>query len=136
MSIIHRNTDYAIRSLIRLRDEGRVMPVAELAEACEVPVDFLRKIMQKLNAAGMVNSVQGPSGGYELVGAPERISLLDVVECVQGPIRVNACFDDPSICDNVRGCGVRARLEQLGEEMECLLDRITMDELQQRVNTE
>lgn len=118
MPIIHRDTDYAFRALIHLADSGRVVPVSELSEHCDVPVDFLRKIMQKLNNAGIVCSVQGPSGGYGLERPPEEISFLEVVNVVQGPLMLNACFEDPSICGNVPSCRVREKLKDLEAELQ------------------
>jgi len=66
MPVIHRDTDYALRALAQLARTGEVMSVSALAEAEHVPQDFLRKIMQKLQGAHLVQSTQGPLGGYSL----------------------------------------------------------------------
>jgi Rrf2 family protein len=116
--IIHRDTDYAFRALIQLADSGDVVSVTELSERCDVPVDFLRKIMQKLNNADIVKSVQGPAGGYSLLRAPEDISFLEVISAVQGPVVLNACFEDQSVCGNVTSCGVREKLKEFESELE------------------
>lgn len=117
MPIIHRDTDYALRALMTLARDGGVVSVSDLSEQCNVPVDFLRKIMQKLHREGIVRSVQGPTGGYGLQDSPEDIDLLRVLRAVQGPVVVNACFDDPGMCDNTESCPVREKLADLEVEL-------------------
>lgn len=118
MPVIHRDTDYALRALALLAQGGEVVPVSALAEAEGVPEDFLRKIMQRLNRAGLVESVQGPFGGYKLIRDPGDVTLLDVTVAVQGPIAINACFADPRACRNLKLCGLRRQLMSLQQDME------------------
>lgn len=117
MAIVTRETDYALRALVHLARTEGFAPVSELAGAEGVPQDFLRKIMQTLTRAGITASRQGAYGGYRLAGDPREVSLLDVVEAVQGPLTVNECFETPGICDRVCHCPFR---EQLGEMQEML----------------
>ena len=72
MPIIRRETDYALRALTRLALDGGSLAVSTLAEEEDVPPEFLRKIMQRLNQAGIVESSQGPFGGYRLARARSR----------------------------------------------------------------
>ena len=118
MPVIHRDTDYAVRALALLAQGGEVTPVSALAEAECVPEDFLRKIMQKLHRAGLVESEQGPFGGYKLARDPDEVTLLDVTVAVQGPIVMNACFADPQVCRNVKSCGLRRQLLLLQQDLE------------------
>lgn len=129
MAIIHRDTDYALRALAHLARRGEVLPVRELAEAEDVPEDFLRKIMQKLQHGGLVSSMQGPLGGYSLRRDPEEITLGDVVAAVQGSIAFNACFEDPAICSRVKVCALRRKLASLQHELDGWLENITVADL-------
>jgi len=133
MPVIHRDTDYALRALAQLARTGEVMSVSALAEAEHVPQDFLRKIMQKLQGAHLVQSTQGPLGGYSLRREPQAIALLEVVDAVQGPIVLNACFEDPGICRNVKVCAFRHWLVSLQEEFNSWLSGITLSDVLQTV---
>ncbi|MFP4027614.1 MAG: RrF2 family transcriptional regulator [Candidatus Brocadiia bacterium] len=129
MAIIHRDTDYALRAMVHLAHSAETEPVSVLAEDESVPEDFLRKIMQRLKTAGLVESSQGPFGGYGLARSADRITLHDVVKAVQGPLTVNACFDDPEICENVKVCALRRRLGTLQKEIESWFDGINLADI-------
>lgn len=94
------------------------LSVTALAEHEGVPVDFLRKIMQKLNAAGIVESRQGPFGGYALARNPETITFLEVVETIQGRVAVNECFRRPGFCPNDNSCRFRSKLAKLQDHID------------------
>ena len=75
-----------------------VMPAAKLAELHEVPPAYLAKHLQALSAAGIVESVPGPRGGYRLARPAKEITVLDVVLAVEG--------EDPAfVCTEIRQCG-------------------------------
>ncbi len=129
MAIINRDTDYALRALRSLALAGEVAPVSALAEGEEVPELFLRKIMQRLHAAGIVESRQGPAGGYKLARPAERISFLDVVEAMQGPLVVNECFGEPGVCRAAPHCPLRRRLAVLQRELTGKLAEMSLAEV-------
>ncbi len=126
MAIITRETDYAVRALARLAREGDWLAVSQIAEQEDVPEHFLRKIMQRLNEAGMVASRQGPFGGYRLAVPSEGITVLEILEAIQGPLVMNACFEDPDICDRVEFCPVRKRLAELQIELNARLSELSL----------
>ncbi len=126
MSIIKRETDYALRALSKLARTDGFLPVSALSDGQHVPELFLRKIMQRLHAAGIVESRQGPFGGYRLALRPEKVTFLDALESVQGPLAMNECFADPAVCGRRSTCAVRARLSELQEELNARLAEITI----------
>jgi Rrf2 family protein len=87
-----RATNYALHALVNLAKAGREQPVAShvVAKAEGVPDRFLLKILKPLVAARILHSAKGPNGGYRLARPPEKVSLLDVTEAVEGPIRGQA----------------------------------------------
>jgi Rrf2 family protein len=117
MALITRETDYAMRALARLALSDANVPVSRLAEREEIPTVFLRKIMQRLQKAGFVASRQGALGGYRLVVEPEDLSMLDIVQAVQGPVALNACFAEEGICGRIDWCPFRTKLESLQDEV-------------------
>ena len=128
MPIINRDTDYAIRALARLGRAGEVKPVSELADAERAPVDFLKKIMQKLHRASIVASQQGPFGGYALSRLPGEITLLEIVEAVQGPIAVNLCFCNLSTCNRTT-CSLKRHLTSLQAKVNEWLEGVTLGDI-------
>jgi Rrf2 family protein len=71
--------------------ETRRAGTAVLAKAAEVPPTFLTKVLQRLTASGLVVSHRGPNGGFTLAVPASSISLLHVVEAIEGPIQLNLC---------------------------------------------
>jgi Rrf2 family protein len=64
----------------------------EIAQAHNIPERFLLKVLKPLVSAGLLYSVKGPRGGYRLAKAPKEITMLDVIEAVEGPIRGHSTF--------------------------------------------
>ena len=136
MAVIHRDSDYAIRALVQLSVTEEVIAASEMAEQEDVPEHFLRKIMQRLKDAELVDSTQGPFGGYSLAADPAEVSLLDIVEAIQGRIVVNACFDDPSICDRLDDCPVHEQLADLQGEIETWMRDLTLADIVSELKNE
>lgn len=106
---ITRRTDYAIRLLLDLaaRDTAPVS-VRTLADETDVPYAFARGIQRELVSAGLVVSVRGAHGGMVLARPAEEITLLDVVEAMQGSISCAVCVRDREWCKRMGGCSVHA----------------------------
>ncbi|MCD6416661.1 MAG: Rrf2 family transcriptional regulator [Planctomycetes bacterium] len=129
MAVITRETDYALRALIRLAQGPGAIPVRALAEREDAPEPFLRKIMQRLHRAGIVKSYRGPFGGYALAVPSSDITLLRLLETVQQPLVMNECFVKPEMCHRVKFCPVRRRLAELQEDLNTELDDIRLSDL-------
>ena len=104
---ITRETDYAIRCVLYLSRKGEtIIMVDKISRAMCIPKSFLAKIMQKLIKAGVVASFRGVKGGFRLAKKPELISLLDVIEAIEGPPAMNRCALDASVCTFSNTCTV------------------------------
>jgi Rrf2 family protein len=86
---LSRASSYALHALAILttRKNGQLMPSHLIAEAAGIPERFLLKVLNPLVRAGILRSVKGPNGGYSLARPAGSITLLEVVEGVDGPIR-------------------------------------------------
>jgi Rrf2 family transcriptional regulator, iron-sulfur cluster assembly transcription factor len=73
------------------RTDPEPMPVREIAERMDIPVGFLPRVMADLGRAGLVTSTVGRSGGYVLARRASRISLLEVIEAIEGESRRRRC---------------------------------------------
>jgi Rrf2 family protein len=114
-----KKSDYAVRCVLFLsREPGRTVGAAEIADAVLAPKTFLAKVLQRLAKKGIVESVKGAAGGFRLAKAPSQISLLDVIEAVQGPSTLNACAVDRAACSLSGSCAVHPVWVELRRDIE------------------
>lgn len=101
-----RDCEYALRAVLYLssRPEGRVSLVREIAEAQDMPRTYLSKIVRRLTIAGLVRSRRGANGGLLLARSAGSITLKDVIEAVEGPIRLNVCLTGRGACPRDETC--------------------------------
>lgn len=125
--IIKTDTDYAMRVLVCLAGK-REAPVTagELSASQQIPLDFTYKILQRLTGAGIIKSHLGIHGGFSLALSPEKITLLQVVSAVQGPIVVRRCCLDITDCPRKATCEITARLGELQKQLTGSLGKITL----------
>lgn len=97
---LNQATDYAMRAVLYLSGlpPGQVTEARLISEKEHIPMRFLLKILRVLAGAGLVHSYRGVNGGYSLARKPENITMLDVVEAVEGPITINRCLYSPEEC--------------------------------------
>jgi Rrf2 family protein len=103
---ITSETDYALRILRCLGQSGDIVGSKTIAEQIAVPERFTLKILRKLMISGFVGSKQGPGGGYFLARSQDEITVLEVVEAVDGPILVNKCLSPDYECTRSARLGV------------------------------
>jgi Rrf2 family protein len=101
-----RAADYAVRVMIHLasQPEGAVVSRKVLAIAAEAPESFLSKILQLLSRAGLIQTRRGVVGGFSLLSRGVQASMLDVVECIDGPIALNVCVTSGISCNRQGRC--------------------------------
>ena len=101
---LNRMTDYAIVVLGALAHrQGQVLATAQLAELTGLAQPTVAKVAKLLQASEMLTTRRGANGGYQLAEEPAEISLVKIIEAVEGPIAVNGCVDgaqDPCIVTN------------------------------------
>jgi Rrf2 family protein len=132
MDILRRNTDYALRLMVGLaRHQGNQGAVSTrlLAEEQEVSYQLACKLMQQLHDAKLVASAMGPKGGFRLNRRPAEISLLEIIEVVQGPLSLNRCLRKPGACPRAKICPVRGTIDALQGRMGEYLGGVTLEEL-------
>ena len=131
MDIVRRNTDYAIRLMVNLARRYGDGPISTRTAATEEHVSYQLacKLMQRLHKAKLLRSSMGPRGGFSLRRNPSAISLLDVMEAIQGPVSVNRCVLGANVCPWHENCTVRDRLAVLQKGINDGLAHITLDEL-------
>ena len=126
-----RAGEYAVRCALYLSScpAGEVVSRKEIAEAMEIPGQFLGKIAQRLARAGIVEIVQGAKGGFRLLRSPDGLSLLDVVEATIGEILLNDCLMNPRICRRSQDCAVNKVWEKARDLLRAVLKEATFKTL-------
>jgi Rrf2 family protein len=109
--------EYGIRLVLFLakQEPGTLHSRREVAEAMDIPYQFLSKVANFLTKAGLVAVVQGSRGGYRLARPKEELTLLDVIQAVEGEIFLNDCLCGLNACGFQPGCpvhGVWARAQK------------------------
>lgn len=108
--------------------------VDEIAKEMDVPNSFLAKILQKLSKASLVKSRRGVKGGFELTRPPQEISILQVIEAIQGSVAMNICAVDETLCDRSSTCAIHPVWIELRKEVEKFLGEKNFSGL--RINAE
>jgi Rrf2 family protein len=106
---ITRQADYAIRAMLYLANlqPGERAATSQIAENKKIPSSFLAKIISQLSIAGLIHTSRGAHGGVTLARLPDQITVLDVVEAIDGPISINNCTLDPHVCEFGEECPIR-----------------------------
>ncbi len=103
---ITRASDYAVRVMIHLAGlpPRSTVRQSELSKATGVSGHFLSKVLQQLVRARLIRSQRGSGGGYALAVAANGVSVLDVVQAMEGAVRLNQCIDEGPSCERKSWC--------------------------------
>src|SRR5512135_1460948 len=126
---ITRQADYAVRAVLHLAKMGNSERAATSTVAKEqnIPPSFLAKIISQLSIAGLLHTSRGARGGVMLARDPREISLLDVVEAIDGPILLNECVSESSDCEAKEDCAMNAVWNEAQEALVKRLRGTTFD---------
>ena len=125
-----RASTYALHAVVHMAVQGQNKPVAShiIAEARHIPERFLLKVLKPLVSAGILRSIKGPSGGYQLARPANQITMLEVVEAVDGPVRGQV----PAYHDADKGNldrQLESICEQAAEQLRRHLQKVRITEL-------
>ncbi len=134
MISISRETDYACRVLLHLAlqaPDARVT-AKDVAKRRLIPSALVRRVTTRLANARLVTTTRGIGGGMALARPASEISLLDVVQAMEGAIALNPCTIDPGTCPLVNTCPVHEEWMCARNVLVAELSRATFDKLAQR----
>ena len=93
---VTQEADYAIRICLILDSLGEKTGASTIADLACITPKIALKVLRKLNTAGYVRSYKGVQGGYELVRSGDEIRVLEIIELIDGPVRISKCLE----CDH------------------------------------
>lgn len=103
-------------------------PLKAVAEI-GVPEDYLEQLLGNLRRAGLVTTVRGAQGGYQLAKAPEAITVGDIIDATEGPLSISECISDEGCCHRSGECRTRRVWEYLSNSINGLLQSISLRDM-------
>ena len=130
---VTRQADYALRAVTEIArlPEGERIATATIAAQQNIPLPFLAKIVSQLVVRGVLETVRGASGGVSLARPADSISMREIIEAIDGPISLNRCTREPSVCGQTETCPF---CEIFVEAQQALTDRLDNTNIQALVN--
>lgn len=106
---ITRQADYAVRAILHLArlEPNQRAATSAVAKEQHIPPPFLAKIVSQLSIAGLLRTSRGARGGVTLAREPKNITLLEVIEAIDGPIQLNQCVGNEGVCPFEKDCPIR-----------------------------
>ncbi|MBE7535629.1 MAG: Rrf2 family transcriptional regulator [Anaerolineales bacterium] len=106
---ITRQADYALRAILHLTraSQGKRISTSQIAKAQCIPSSFLAKIISQLSIAGLLHTSRGARGGIALARDPSQITMLEVIEAIDGPVQLNVCVDRVGLCALEENCAMQ-----------------------------
>jgi Rrf2 family protein len=131
-----REGDYGIRSVLYLARQPykKISFVTEISEDYKIPRSFLAKILQKLVKAKIVRSYRGVKGGFSLARQAKDISVLDVLEAIEGKLAMNVCLADKKKCDFSRSCPIHSVWANVQSKVAEVLKKSNFEDLSRHKN--
>ena len=134
-SVLTQKTRYALRALLFLIEEGDggAIRLQRIAESQKIPRKYLELIMLDLKAAGLVESVRGPKGGYRLSRHPRLMSFGEVVRALEGPIGLVPCasvnfYKRCDDCHDEATCAIRRVFMMVRDRSVDVLNSVTLED--------
>lgn len=128
---ISRRTDYGVRVILDLAMLGQSQRAStqEIADRQNIPGPFLAKIISQLSLSGLVTTYRGAGGGVKLARPASEINLLQVIEALDGPVRLNLCAVEPGLCPQDETCPVHDIWIQAQTDLVGILRATSFDSL-------
>jgi Rrf2 family protein len=129
--IYSRSAEYAIRAFVQLAEvpTGKYAMVKQIAEKADIPAHFLAKILQQLARKGFLRSSKGPTGGFSLRQPSADITLLQIVEAVDGLEDYHRCPAGMAECNDQMPCGMHDSWKALRSRIMDYLEQTSIEDL-------
>jgi len=126
MITISKQIDYALQFLIALSElkKGETLSLRKFSKESNISFLFLQRIARSLKKAKIIDAGRGVHGGYFLLREPKKITVLELLEAVEGPFGVVSCIKgNKKHCDRMKVCTARKLFNKINEELEEILSK-------------
>lgn len=125
--------EYGIRATLHIAlqsEEGRRVSLKDIADGVDSPVAFTAKILQQLARSGIIHSVKGPAGGYEMDKDQRKsVSLCQIVEAIDGDQIYNGCGLGLPECNEAKPCPVHHEFKVIRDQLREMLETTNVEKL-------
>jgi Rrf2 family protein len=127
-------TRYGVRSVLdlALNQESEPVSLKDIASRQQLPYKYLERMLTTLRTAGFVRSTRGPQGGYTLARPPDRITLREIFDTLEGTEGLVECTTDPQVCDRYDMCVTQEVWARMYAACMEVLESTTLEDLAQR----
>ena len=122
---------YGLRILMDLAIHQSEKPrlIRDIAKSQQISEKYISRLVIALRKAGLIRSVRGVNGGFHLNKKPEDITLLEVVEVMEGPLSIVDCVTAPKKCSHHANCAPREIWCKLNEDIRAIMSRTTLADI-------
>ena len=126
-----KRADYGLMAVhyIAAHGEDGAVSAKRIAEEFRIPAERLAKILQRLAKKGLIESRNGPKGGYALTRSPGQITVGQVLRALEGPIRIVSCMVESDDCPQFSRCNLRGPVQKIQASISGVLESMTLAEL-------
>jgi len=128
---LSKKADYGLMAMKHLANHGQehACSANEIAEEYGISATLMAKVLQKLAKQGLVAAKHGSTGGYQLTRQPDKISALEVLTAIDGPVLITSCVTSHGNCDATERCSVKEPLQRVNESILNVLSMVTIAHL-------
>ena len=125
---------YGLRILLDVAVFEKQGPVAlrDISRRQNISQKYLWQVINPLKVAGLLRATRGAHGGYVLAKSPQRISIRDIVDILEGPVSVVGCVQSPNTCDRSATCTARSAWSEVEAKINEVMEGITLQHLLER----
>ncbi len=130
--MLSNSSKYALNAVIYLTlhsDEDHKLQAHEISKNIGAPKAYTGKLLQSLARQGIVSSVRGPKGGFYVSESNKKYSVMDVIEVIDGRIKIESCVLGLSDCDPEKPCPLHNLIASSRSKMVTVFEQVTLEEL-------
>jgi Rrf2 family protein len=128
---ITKKVEYALIILKHIVEKpvGELHSVREICDHFKIPFDTTAKVMQSMNNRGILSSLQGVNGGYQIAKGLDQVSFLELEEIIEGNTRESFCESAKGLCYLHPTCNIITPLDRLNSKIKNYLSELTVKDL-------
>lgn len=127
--ILTRKSDYGLRAVLELARSPTILSARQIAQQHDLPIAFVKKLLQTLCRAGLVRATLGQQGGYALVRSPQKISIRELLEALEGNLSPVSCLVPDNNCELAAGCDTRRAWNHINRKIQEALHSVSLQDL-------
>ena len=127
---LSKTIEYALISINHINQCDQDIPISvrTIANKYNIPFELLAKILQKLSKAEILKSIYGPKGGYKLNDKYRILTLIQLIEFLEGPFGITDCLSDHH-CEQISKCNIITPIEKINSQVYQVFNKIKLNEI-------